>query len=138
MINFIYFPFFNTLPAIAFNLLSNLRSIFLGEVMMALSNGSSELTDTVYHDRFNHVPELNRLGADIKIEKNMAIIKGVSNLIGAPVMSTDIRASASLILGGLFAEGLTEVNRVYHIDRGYENIEEKFSKLGANIQRVSS
>ena len=107
-------------------------------VMMALSNGSSELTDTVYHDRFNHVPELNRLGADIKIEKNMAIIKGVSNLIGAPVMSTDIRASASLILGGLFAEGLTEVNRVYHIDRGYENIEEKFSKLGANIQRVSS
>ena len=107
-------------------------------VMMALSNGSSELTDTVYHDRFNHVPELNRLGADIKIEKNMAIIKGVSNLTGAPVMSTDIRASASLILGGLFAEGLTEVNRVYHIDRGYENIEEKFSKLGANIQRVSS
>ena len=107
-------------------------------VMMALSNGTSELTDTVYHDRFNHVPELNRLGADIKIEKNMAIIKGVSNLIGAPVMSTDIRASASLILGGLFAEGLTEVNRVYHIDRGYENIEEKFSKLGANIQRVSS
>ena len=107
-------------------------------VVMALSNGSSELTDTVYHDRFNHVPELNRLGADIKIEKNMAIIKGVSNLIGAPVMSTDIRASASLILGGLFAEGLTEVNRVYHIDRGYENIEEKFSKLGANIQRVSS
>tara|TARA_Y100000996_G_scaffold138080_1_gene105179 strand:- start:624 stop:1874 length:1251 start_codon:yes stop_codon:yes gene_type:complete len=107
-------------------------------VMMALSNGSSELTDTVYHDRFNHVPELNRLGADIKVEKNMAIIKGVSNLIGAPVMSTDIRASASLILGGLFAVGVTEVNRVYHIDRGYENIEEKFSKLGANIQRVSS
>tara|TARA_S200000501_G_scaffold371591_1_gene414966 strand:- start:5358 stop:6608 length:1251 start_codon:yes stop_codon:yes gene_type:complete len=107
-------------------------------VMMALSNGFSELTDTVYHDRFNHVPELNRLGADIKVEKNKAIIKGVSNLIGAPVMSTDIRASASLILGGLFADGITEVNRVYHIDRGYENIEEKFSKLGANIQRVSS
>ena len=104
-------------------------------VMMALSNGTSELTDTVYHDRFNHVPELNRLGADIKIEKNMAIIKGVSNLIGAPVMSTDIRASASLIIAGLAAKGKTEISRVYHIDRGYEKIEEKFRSLGAKIYR---
>ena len=103
--------------------------------LMAVANGSSLVTDTVYHDRFSHVPELNRFGADIKVKKNTAFIRGVNNLVGAPVMSTDIRASASLIIAGLMAKGNTEISRVYHIDRGYEKIEEKFRSLGAKIYR---
>ena len=91
----------------------------------------------MYHDRFSHVPELNRLGADIQVSKNVAYVKGRKALVGAPVMSTDIRASASLIVGGLMAEGKTEISRVYHIDRGYEEIEEKFSSLGADITRLN-
>ena len=103
--------------------------------LMSIAKGSSIVTDTVYHDRFSHVPELNRLGASIKVENNTALIKGVNELIGAPVMSTDIRASAALIIAGLFAHGETSVSRIYHIDRGYEKIEEKFKMLGANILR---
>ena len=103
--------------------------------LMTLAKGSSMITDTVYHDRFSHVPELNRFGANIKVENNTAFVCGVDALVGAPVMSTDIRASASLIIAGLAAKGRTEVSRVYHIDRGYEQIEEKFRSLGANIWR---
>ena len=103
--------------------------------LMSLAKGPSMITDTVYHDRFSHVPELNRFGANIKVENNTAFVRGVDALVGAPVMSTDIRASASLIVAGLAAKGRTEVSRVYHIDRGYEQIEEKFRSLGANIWR---
>ena len=103
--------------------------------LMSLAKGSSMITDAVYHDRFSHVPELNRFGANIKVENNTAFVRGVDELVGAPVMSTDIRASASLIVAGLAAKGRTEVSRVYHIDRGYEQIEEKFRSLGANIWR---
>ena len=106
--------------------------------LMTLARGSSMVTDTVYHDRFSHIPELNRLGANIRVDQNTAFVRGVKNLVGAPVMSTDIRASASLIIGGLIAKGTTEVNRVYHIDRGYEQIEDKFSGLGAKIWRESA
>jgi UDP-N-acetylglucosamine 1-carboxyvinyltransferase len=106
--------------------------------LMALANGSSIITDTVYHDRFSHVPELNRFGANIKLDNNTAFVRGVKELVGAPVMSTDIRASASLIVAGLAAKGKTEVSRVYHIDRGYEKIEEKFRSLGANIWRENT
>ena len=105
--------------------------------LMSLADGSSMVTDTVYHDRFSHVPELNRFGANIKVDKNTAFIRGVKELVGAPVMSTDIRASAALIIAALAANGQTEVSRVYHIDRGYERIEEKFRNLGAEISRAN-
>ena len=105
--------------------------------LMSLADGSSMVTDTVYHDRFSHVPELNRFGANIKGDKNTAFIRGVKKLVGAPVMSTDIRASAALIIAALAAKGQTEVSRVYHIDRGYERIEEKFRNLGAEISRAN-
>jgi UDP-N-acetylglucosamine 1-carboxyvinyltransferase len=105
--------------------------------LMSLSESSSIVTDTVYHDRFSHIPELSRLGANIKVDKNTAFIRGVKQLVGAPVMSTDIRASASLIIAALAASGKTEISRVYHIDRGYEKIEKKFLGLGAEIIRQS-
>lgn len=105
--------------------------------LMSLARGSSVITDTIYLDRFKHVPELNRLGADIKLERNRALVRGQDQLVGAPVMSTDIRASAALVLGGLMASGQTEISRVYHLDRGYEQIEEKFKHLGARIWRQS-
>ena len=105
---------------------------------MTVASGSSIITDTVYHDRFSHIPELNRFGANIKSDNNTAFVRGVDELIGAPVMSTDIRASASLIIAGLIAKGQTTVSRIYHIDRGYEKIEEKFRALGANIIRDNS
>ena len=105
--------------------------------LMTLSNGSAMITDTVYHDRFSHVPELNRFGANIKVDQNTAFIRGVDHLVGAPVMSTDIRASAALIIAGLVAKGKTEVSRIYHIDRGYEKIEDKFRSLGAVIHRIN-
>lgn len=103
---------------------------------MSLANGTSKITDTIYLDRFTHVPELARLGADITIKENTAIVKGVKKLKGAKVMSTDLRASASLVLAALAAEGTTEVLRVYHLDRGYQKIEEKLRALGADIERV--
>lgn len=103
---------------------------------MSLAEGVSTITDTIYLDRFKHVPELVRLGADISISENSALVKGVTRLNGAKVMSTDLRASASLVLAGLAAEGTTEVLRVYHLDRGYQRIEEKLKSLGAEIERV--
>ena len=105
--------------------------------LMSLANGSSVVKDTVYHDRFSHIPELARLGANIRVESNTALISGKKALVAAPVMSTDIRASASLIIAALAAKGKTEISRVYHIDRGYENIEQKFKRLGADIYRKS-
>ena len=105
--------------------------------LMCLANGTSTITDNIYFDRFKHIPELMRLGADITASRNSVVVKGVKKLIGAKVMSTDLRASASLVLGGLAAEGNTEVLRVYHLDRGYQRIEEKLSALGADIQRVA-
>ncbi|MCL4509995.1 MAG: UDP-N-acetylglucosamine 1-carboxyvinyltransferase [Bacteroidetes bacterium] len=106
--------------------------------LMSRSVGSSVITETIYFDRFKHVPELLRLGADVEVKENVAIVKGVRFLKAAKVMSTDLRASASLILAGLVAEGTTEVLRVYHMDRGYERIEEKLRGLGADIERVQS
>ncbi len=105
---------------------------------MALADGTSTITDTIYLDRFKHVPELRRLGADIEILNNSAVVKGVKKLTGAKVMSTDLRASASLVLAGLAAEGSTEVLRIYHLDRGYQRIEEKLQSLGADIRRVKT
>ena len=105
---------------------------------MALANGTSTITDHIYTDRFSHVPELVRLGAKIERVNNMAIVSGVKQLKGAKVMSTDLRASASLVLAGLAAEGTTEVLRIYHLDRGYEKIEDKLTQLGAKIKRVST
>lgn len=103
---------------------------------MCLAEGVSSVTDNIYNDRFKHVPELNRLGADIEVKNNSAMIQGGKKLYGATVMSTDLRASASLVLAGLAAEGTTEVLRIYHIDRGYQRIEEKLKALGADIERV--
>lgn len=104
--------------------------------LMSLAPGTSSVTDTIYIDRFKHVPELQRLGANIIVNENTARITGVKKLTGAKVMSTDLRASASLVLAGLAAEGITEVLRVYHLDRGYQKIEQKLQKLGADIQRI--
>ena len=103
---------------------------------MSLAKGISSVKDTIYFDRFKHVPELVRLGADISVNENTAAIKGVKELHGAKVMSTDLRASASLVLAGIAAKGTTEVLRVYHLDRGYQRIEEKLKSLGADIERV--
>ena len=94
------------------------------------------ITETIFENRFMHLNELSRLGADIRVEGNTAIIRGVSKMTGAPIMATDLRASASLVLAGLVAEGETVVDRIYHIDRGYENIEEKLGALGAKIRRL--
>lgn len=105
-------------------------------VLNSLSDGSAVVTENVFENRFMHVQELNRMGCDITVKGSNAFIKGVSSLNGAPVMATDLRASASLILAGLCANGETIVDRIYHIDRGYERIEEKLSYLGANITRL--
>lgn len=104
--------------------------------LMSLAHGESVITETIFPDRFMHVAELNRLDADIKVDKNVATVKGVKSLSGAQVMATDLRASATLVLAGLAAQGQTEVSRIYHIDRGYDKIEEKLRKLGADIKRV--
>ena len=105
-------------------------------VLNSLSNGSSVVTENVFENRFMHVQELNRMGCDITVKGSNAFIRGVPSLNGAPVMATDLRASASLILAGLCAKGETIVDRIYHIDRGYERIEEKLSYLGADITRL--
>jgi len=107
-------------------------------VLMSIATGLSLISETIFENRFIHVSELKRMGADIKISGNAALIKGVPKLLGAPVMASDLRASASLILAGLVAHGQTEVNRVYHLDRGYQSIEAKFSRLGAAIKRIKA
>lgn len=104
--------------------------------LMSITPGMSIITETVFENRFMHVSELARMGADIKIEGASAIVKGVKSLSGAPVMATDLRASAALILAGLIAQGKTEISRIYHLNRGYERIEEKLSNLGAKIERI--
>ncbi|HEU4340794.1 MAG TPA: UDP-N-acetylglucosamine 1-carboxyvinyltransferase [Candidatus Binatia bacterium] len=105
-------------------------------VLMAVADGVSVITETIFENRFMHAQELDRMGADIRLEGNRAVVRGVKELSGAPVMATDLRASVSLILAGLVANGKTEVSRVYHLDRGYEHIEKKLLALGAAIQRV--
>ena len=103
----------------------------------SVASGTALITETIFENRFMHVQELKRLGADIEFEGNTAVVKGVAHLDGATVMATDLRASASLVIAGLIAHGTTSVERVYHLDRGYERIEEKLSRLGARIERVS-
>jgi UDP-N-acetylglucosamine 1-carboxyvinyltransferase len=105
-------------------------------VLMCLTNGLSVISETIFENRFIHVSELQRMGADITVSGTTAVVKGDGRLTGAPVMATDLRASASLILAGLAAEGTTEVSRVYHIDRGYECIEKKLAQLGGRLWRV--
>ena len=102
----------------------------------SVARGTARVTETIFENRFMHVQELKRLGADIEVDGNTAVVKGVPHLDGATVMATDLRASASLVLAGLIARGATTVDRVYHLDRGYERIEEKLSRLGARIKRV--
>lgn len=123
-----------TMPYPAFP--TDMQAQFL--VMNTLAKGIAHVKETIFENRFMHVPELIRMGANISIDGNVATTQGVDRLVGAQVMATDLRASASLILAGLAAEGETIINRVYHIDRGYERIEEKLSRVGANIQRLAS
>ena len=104
--------------------------------LMAIANGESKITEEIYTDRFTHIAELTRFGAQIQLSGNKAEIQGINKLKGAPVMSTDIRASASLIIAALAAEGKSSISRIYHIDRGYDNIENKLNLLGAKINRV--
>ena len=103
----------------------------------AIAQGNSTVTETVFENRFMHVQEIARMGGDITLKGNTAVISGIDNLKGAPVMATDLRASASLVLAGLVAQGSTIIDRIYHIDRGYERIEEKLKMLGADIERIS-
>jgi UDP-N-acetylglucosamine 1-carboxyvinyltransferase len=105
-------------------------------VLMAVADGVSVITETIFENRFMHAQELDRMGADIRLEGNRAIVRGVRELSGAPVMASDLRASVALVLAGLAANGKTEISRVYHLDRGYERIEQKLSNLGASIERV--
>ncbi|HPR17001.1 MAG TPA: UDP-N-acetylglucosamine 1-carboxyvinyltransferase [Candidatus Cloacimonadota bacterium] len=113
---------------------TDLQAQFLA--LMTLANGTSIIEDTIFPDRFMHVAELNRLDAKIAMDKNIATITGVPSLSGAEVMATDLRASAALVLAGLAASGQTTISRIYHIDRGYERIEEKLNRLGADIKRI--
>jgi UDP-N-acetylglucosamine 1-carboxyvinyltransferase len=103
----------------------------------SVADGTGMITETVFENRFMHVPELQRMGANIKLRGRIAIVRGVEQLRSAPVIATDLRASASLVLAGLAAEGETVVDRIYHIDRGYECIEEKLRQLGARIRRIA-
>jgi UDP-N-acetylglucosamine 1-carboxyvinyltransferase len=105
--------------------------------MLTLAEGTSLLTETIFENRYMHVPELARMGADIEVRGRAAVVRGVDKLLGAPVMATDLRASMSLVLAGLAAEGETQVGRVYHLDRGYERLEEKLQAVGADIERAS-
>jgi UDP-N-acetylglucosamine 1-carboxyvinyltransferase len=107
-------------------------------VLMSVADGVSVITETIFENRFMHAQELDRMGAQIQLEGNRAVVRGARELSGAPVMATDLRASVSLILAGLVASGSTEVSRVYHLDRGYDHIEKKLSKLGAQVERVKA
>jgi UDP-N-acetylglucosamine 1-carboxyvinyltransferase len=104
--------------------------------LMSIGQETSIIKETIFENRYMHVSELRRMGADIEVSGNQAVIKGVSKLLGAPVMATDLRASASLVLAGLAADGITEISRVYHLDRGYETLEKKLLPLGARIERI--
>jgi UDP-N-acetylglucosamine 1-carboxyvinyltransferase len=104
--------------------------------VLGIAEGMSKISETIFENRFMHAAELNRMGARIQTDGATAVVHGVPAYQGAPVMATDLRASASLVLAGLAAEGTTEVSRVYHLDRGYERLEEKLSALGARIRRV--
>jgi len=104
--------------------------------MLCKADGASVLTETIFENRYMHVPELARMGADIQVRGRTAVVRGVDHMVGAPVMATDLRASMSLIIAGLVADGQTEVSRVYHLDRGYERLEEKLQAVGADIERV--
>jgi len=106
--------------------------------LMTVANGTSRIKETIFENRFMHVPELMRMGADVHIQGDTAIVNGVEKLQGAPVMATDLRASVSLVLAGLAAEGETIVNRVYHLDRGFERLEEKLSGVGAEVERLTA
>jgi UDP-N-acetylglucosamine 1-carboxyvinyltransferase len=105
--------------------------------LATLAEGASVITETIFENRMMHVQELKRLGADIEVEGNAAVVRGVARLTGANVMATDLRASACLVIAGLVADGETTIDRIYHLDRGYERIEEKLSALGARIRRIS-
>jgi len=104
--------------------------------MMCLGDNVSIISETIFENRFMHVPELSRMGADITVDGGKAIVRGVSRLKGAPVMATDLRASASLVLAALASDGITEIDRIYHLDRGYEHIEKKLRAVGAKISRT--
>ena len=106
--------------------------------LMTRAKGTSVIRETIFENRFMHVQELARLGADIQLHGDTATVRGVKGLKGAPVMATDLRASVSLVIAGLMAEGETMINRVYHLDRGFERLEEKLSRCGASIERISS
>ena len=103
-----------------------------------VAEGTATITENIFENRFMHVPELQRMGADISVKGNTAVVLGVESLTGAQVMATDLRASASLVLAGLAARGETIVDRIYHLHRGYEYIEQKLTHIGANIKRISS
>ena len=103
--------------------------------LMSISDGTSVIKENIYNDRFTHIAELNRFGAEISLRENIATISGVDCLYGAPVMSTDIRASASLIIAALMSNGESTISRIYHIDRGYDKIEDKLSSCGMDIKR---
>ncbi|OWY37209.1 UDP-N-acetylglucosamine 1-carboxyvinyltransferase [Xenophilus sp. AP218F] len=123
---------FRTLPYPAFP--TDMQAQLM--TLNAIAEGAGVVTETIFENRFMHVPELNRMGADIEVEGNTAIVKGVDKLSGATVMATDLRASASLVIAGLVAEGETIVDRIYHLDRGYEYIEKKLGAVGALIERI--
>ena len=106
--------------------------------MLCMADGASVLTETIFENRYMHVPELNRMGAHIETKGRTAIVHGVKKMTGAPVMATDLRASMSLVIAGLVAEGETHVSRLYHLDRGYERLEEKLQLVGADVERVGS
>ncbi|MDN0076731.1 UDP-N-acetylglucosamine 1-carboxyvinyltransferase [Crenobacter sp. SG2303] len=122
-----------TLPYPAFP--TDMQAQFM--TLNAIADGAAMVTETIFENRFMHVPELNRMGANIETEGNTAVIKGVERLSGATVMATDLRASASLVIAGLVADGETIVDRIYHLDRGYEHIEKKLGAVGAHIERIS-
>jgi UDP-N-acetylglucosamine 1-carboxyvinyltransferase len=106
--------------------------------LLATSRGTSSVTENIFPQRYMHVAELKRMGAKVQLEGATAVIEGVDRLLGAPVMASDLRASAALVLAGLKADGITEVSRVYHIDRGYEHLDEKLNELGAHLERVKA
>ena len=105
--------------------------------LMCVAEGASMVTETIFENRFMHVPELSRMGANITVHQSSALVRGVKKLTGAPVMATDLRASASLVIAGLVASGETVIDRIYHLDRGYDAIEARLSRLGARIERIA-